>query len=106
MIEKRKVHRHIGRWLIPGLVLLLTVTLIGYWYMKERPSNERIEYFNGSNPIIFHGKQEGNAYIDGDQVYLPIDWFHQHLCRQRFTIGHFNDKNKSDKNTYWQKNLL
>lgn len=79
MIEKRKVHRHIGRWLIPGLVLLLTVTLIGYWYMKERPSNERIEYFNGSNPIIFHGKQEGNAYIDGDQVYLPIDWFHQHL---------------------------
>ncbi|WP_394141510.1 glycosyl hydrolase family 18 protein [Cytobacillus oceanisediminis] len=37
-------------------------------------SKEKAPYFKGENPILFEGKQQGNALIEGEAVYLPLSF--------------------------------
>lgn len=37
-------------------------------------SKEKASYFEGENPILFQGKQRGNAFIDGKTIYIPYSF--------------------------------
>lgn len=61
--------------IITGLIfsLLLIVSSI-LWIYYPFASQQKETYFSGENPILFQGKQAGNAIIEGDTVYLPFEF--------------------------------
>ncbi len=62
-------------WLISGLLfsfLLIISSILLFLYPFA--SVEKTAYFEGENPILFKGKQEGNAIVEGDSVYLPLSF--------------------------------
>ncbi|MGM0788615.1 glycosyl hydrolase family 18 protein [Bacillus infantis] len=68
------------RGLVAGVVLVLLAVISGiiFWlYPFASPVKE--DYFSGENPIIFEGKQEGNAWTDNGNVYLPLSLLQEKL---------------------------
>lgn len=67
-------------WIVSGLVLaflLIFSSIILFLYPFA--SSEKVVYFHGDNPILFGGKQEGNAIVEGDSIYLPISFMKEHI---------------------------
>lgn len=42
-------------------------------------SSDKSAYFKGSYPIIFKGEQQGNAIVDGDSVYVPLEFMKEFI---------------------------
>jgi len=76
--KNRQFFRKKAVWMI-SVGLLIIFSFIGYWWLKERPSDERVEYFSGEYPILYSGNQEGNAVKNGEQLYAPFEFFTTHL---------------------------
>ncbi|MDU1845711.1 MAG: glycosyl hydrolase family 18 protein [Niallia nealsonii] len=58
----------IGFILAVLLVVISTILLIFYPFGNK----DKINYFQGENPIFLNGEQIGNAIFDKDTVYLPL----------------------------------
>lgn len=51
-----------------GVLLVISSILL---FLYPFASKEKAPYFNGDHPIVFSGKQEGNAWVEGDSIYIP-----------------------------------
>ncbi|UQD51980.1 peptidoglycan hydrolase [Bacillus methanolicus] len=61
------------KWILAGLLLsffLIFSSILIFFYPFASPFKK--EYFTGKNPIIFEGKQEGNALIEKNSIYIPL----------------------------------
>lgn len=61
------------KWILAGLFLaffLIVSSILLIFYPFASPVKE--EYFIGKNPIIFEGKQAGNALIEKNSIYIPL----------------------------------
>jgi spore germination protein YaaH len=59
-----------------GFALALIFSSI-FIYFYPFTSNEKQEYFIGEYPILYKGKQVGNALVEGEMVYVPLDFMKQ-----------------------------
>lgn len=68
------------RWIVTGLIasiLFIISSILLFFYPFA--SSEKTSYFTGENPVLFEGKQEGNAIIDGDSVYVSLDFLKENI---------------------------
>lgn len=67
-------------WVISGLLLsfLFIISSI-LLFLYPFASSEKTLYFKGEHPILFNGKQEGNAIVEGDSVYLPLSFLKEFI---------------------------
>jgi spore germination protein YaaH len=73
---------------IAFLFILFSSILVIYYPFA---SKEKIDYFSGENPILFDGKQEGNALIEQGMVYVPLNFMKKYIDNQLI----FDDKSNS-----------
>ncbi|WP_066049380.1 glycosyl hydrolase family 18 protein [Robertmurraya korlensis] len=88
---KKKPHLSKG-WIVTGLIasiLFIISSILLYFYPFA--SSEKTSYFTGDNPVLFQGKQEGNAIIDGESVYIALDFLKEHIDDTIF----FDEKSNS-----------
>jgi spore germination protein YaaH len=52
-----------------GVFLVISSILLFFYPFA---SSEKTSYFKGENPILFLGKQRGNALIEGKTIYVPF----------------------------------
>ena len=70
----RKIHP------LDAVILFLAVLAGGLIvYLYPFAAKEQAAYFQGSFPIVFQGKQAGNAKIDGNVVYLPVSFIKEYI---------------------------
>lgn len=60
----------VGGLLFSLILVISSILLLLYPFA----SSDKTTYFSGKNPIIFEGKQEGNALLDENSVYVPLDF--------------------------------
>ena len=67
-------------WVISGLLLsfLFIISSI-LLFLYPFASAEKKAYFEGENPVLFNGKQEGNAIVEGESVYLPLSFLKKYF---------------------------
>ncbi|MED4015220.1 glycosyl hydrolase family 18 protein [Sutcliffiella cohnii] len=76
--EKNKSLKTIG---IVGILFACTV-IITIISLFPFPSNEKLQYTDLTNPIIYKGKiYEKEALIQEDVIYFPISFFMEHIDR-------------------------
>lgn len=77
-IETSKQKTPAKKWIFAGLLFAFTM-IISSILMLLYPfaSKEKAAYFKGDNPILFMGKQAGNAYKNGDTIYLPLTFLQE-----------------------------
>ncbi|WP_348981249.1 glycosyl hydrolase family 18 protein [Bacillus sp. DNRA2] len=51
-----------------GVLLVISSILI---FLYPFASKDKVQYFKGEHPIVFAGKQQGNAFVDGESIYIP-----------------------------------
>ncbi|KON88602.1 peptidoglycan hydrolase [Sporosarcina globispora] len=62
--------------------LLFAIILIAssvFMLLYPFASKEKVSYFKGNHPILFNGKQEGNAIINGESIYLPLTFLQEFI---------------------------
>jgi spore germination protein YaaH len=67
-------------WIVTGLiasVLLIISSILLFFYPFA--SSEKTSYFTGENPVIFEGKQQGSAIVDGKSVYVSLDFLKENI---------------------------
>ena len=47
-------------------------------------SREKVNYFTGEHPILFQGKQEGNALFMENGIYIPIEFLKEQIDEHIF----------------------
>ncbi|HEY2421224.1 MAG TPA: glycosyl hydrolase family 18 protein [Neobacillus sp.] len=79
-IENNKKNRLSTKWIIGGLltaILLITSSIFLFFYPFA--SKEKKAYFNGENPILFNGKQDGNAVFEGNTLFIPLTFMKKNI---------------------------
>lgn len=67
-------------WIFGGLFIALCLVISSILLLLYPfASKEKVPYFSGSNPILFEGKQVGNALIDGESVYVPLSFVQEKI---------------------------
>ncbi|MFD2444010.1 glycosyl hydrolase family 18 protein [Bacillus sp. CGMCC 1.16607] len=68
------------KWIVTGLILAM-VMIVSSILLLLYPfaSKEKADYFQGENPILFQNRQNGNALIDGETVFIPISFIKEQL---------------------------
>lgn len=79
-VEFHKPKSHAKMWIFAGLLfafllIISSILLILYPFA----SSEKESYFQGENPILYEGKQAGNAIVEGESVYMPISFLKEHI---------------------------
>lgn len=60
-------------WVIGGAIIFVALTIsLLLTILYPFASTESTPYFTGDNPILFKGKQAGNAFVEGETVYIPV----------------------------------
>ncbi|MBU8878578.1 peptidoglycan hydrolase [Bacillus sp. FJAT-29790] len=79
-VELHKQKPLAKKWILAGLlfsiVLIISSILL---FLYPFASTVKESYFQGENPILFEGKQAGNAIVEGDSVYLPISFLQEFI---------------------------
>ena len=73
------------KWIVSALiavVFLLTSSILLFLYPFA--TREQVNYFDGKNPILFNGKQEGNALFIEDEIYIPVTFLKEQLDEHIF----------------------
>ncbi|PLR95264.1 glycosyl hydrolase family 18 protein [Bacillus sp. T33-2] len=52
------------------LLIIISILIVFYPFASSVKEN----YFKGENPVIYKGKQAGNAVIEGNSVYVPLNF--------------------------------
>ena len=55
------------------IVLFVMISSI-LLFLYPFASREKVNYFTGENPILFKGKQEGNALFMENEIYIPLNF--------------------------------
>lgn len=68
------------KWMIggiigAGLLILSSIFLLIYPFA----STEKVEFFKGENPILFNGKQQGNALIQDKTLFVPLTFLQANI---------------------------
>ncbi|MBN8200006.1 glycosyl hydrolase family 18 protein [Bacillus sp. NTK034] len=64
--------------ILAGLLLaLILITSSIFAFLYPFASKEKVSYFKEDHPILFNGKQTGNAYIEGESIYLPLTFLQE-----------------------------
>ncbi|MCM3603694.1 glycosyl hydrolase family 18 protein [Robertmurraya korlensis] len=67
-------------WIITGLIASILVVISSILlFFYPFASSEKTSYFTGENPVLFQGKQQGNAIVDGDSVYVSLDFLKENI---------------------------
>jgi spore germination protein YaaH len=69
--------------------ILIISSILFLLYPFASPKSEK--YFQGENAIVFNGKQEGNAIIEGDVVYIPFEFMKEFIDKNMI----FDEKSNS-----------
>ncbi|WP_394232268.1 glycosyl hydrolase family 18 protein [Niallia oryzisoli] len=70
----------VKKGILAGLVgLLLLILSISLFFLYPFASKEKVNYFSGDNPILYNGKQEGNALLEGETIYLPLTFLKEKI---------------------------
>ncbi|MBA4538516.1 peptidoglycan hydrolase [Bacillus aquiflavi] len=68
------------RFIIGGLSFAFVLTMTSLiLLLYPFHSNVKEPYFTGENPILYNGKQKGNALIEGDTVYVPLSFMEENF---------------------------
>ncbi|MCM3764644.1 glycosyl hydrolase family 18 protein [Neobacillus niacini] len=91
-IEIHKTKKQSKKWLITGIVgcLLLifsSIILLLYPFASE----EKKTYFNGKFPILFKGKQQANALVEGNSLFVPLAFLQEQIDQSIL----YDEKSKS-----------
>jgi spore germination protein YaaH len=79
-IEYNKKNRVSTKWIVGGL--LAAILLIGssiLFLLYPFASKEKKAYFHGENPILFNGKQDGNALIENNTLFVPFSFLKKNI---------------------------
>ncbi|MCH6265445.1 glycosyl hydrolase family 18 protein [Neobacillus citreus] len=79
-IEYQKSKPISPKWLLGGLagsIFLIISSIFLFFYPFA--SEEKKVYFNGSSPILFKGAQQGNALIEGNNIYVPFHFLKESM---------------------------
>ncbi|WP_353615956.1 stalk domain-containing protein [Bacillus sp. 7894-2] len=61
------------KFIFAGLLFAFTLIISSIiLFLYPFASKEKAAYFKGDHPILFMGKQAGNAYLEGETIYLPL----------------------------------
>ncbi|MGJ7913323.1 glycosyl hydrolase family 18 protein [Neobacillus sp. LXY-1] len=76
----RRKHHPRKTWVVGGLIgglllIISAITLLLYPFA----SKEKVAFFQGNHPILFNGRQAGNAIIDGDKVYVSLAFLQKNI---------------------------
>jgi spore germination protein YaaH len=73
------------KWIVSALIavvfLLISSILL---FLYPFASREQVNYFDDKNPILFNGKQEGNALLIEDEIYIPVTFLKEQLDEHIF----------------------
>jgi spore germination protein YaaH len=87
-----KKNRLSTKWIIGGLLLaVLLISSSVFFLLYPFASKEKKEFFSGENPILFNGKQEGNALIEENTLYIPLTFIQKNI--DKYAI--YDEKSKS-----------
>lgn len=68
------------KWILLGfLMAAILVSTSLFLLLFQYASQVKEEYFRGDYPIIFNGKQRGNAYVERETVYVPITFMQKYV---------------------------
>ncbi|MCM3705151.1 MULTISPECIES: glycosyl hydrolase family 18 protein [Cytobacillus] len=77
-IETSKKKAPAKKFIFAGLLFAFTlITSSVILFLYPFASKEKADYFKGDHPILFMGKQEGNAYLEGETTYLPLPFLQE-----------------------------
>ena len=91
-LEYTKNNKLSTKWIIGGLIsaILLIISSI-FLILYPFASTEKKTYFQGQHPILFMGKQQGNALIERNTLFVPLSFVKKSIDG---TI-HYDEKSKS-----------
>lgn len=91
-LDYAKNKKRSTKWIIGGLIgsCLLIFTSI-FFMLYPFASTEKKAYFEGQHPILFKGKQLGNALIEENTLYVPLTF----LMKNIDSSIHYDEKSKS-----------
>ncbi|MDQ1145876.1 spore germination protein YaaH [Bacillus sp. SORGH_AS 510] len=91
-LDYAKNKKRSTKWIIGGLIgsCLLIFSSI-FFMLYPFASTEKKAYFEGKHPILFKGKQLGNALIEGNSLYVPLTFFKKNID----SSIHYDEKSKS-----------
>jgi spore germination protein YaaH len=79
-VEYHKKSTTIRSWMIGGIIaallLIVSSTLL---LLYPFASTVKEPYLHGKNPIVFHGKQNGNALVEGNTLYVPLSFLQKNI---------------------------
>ncbi|MFK9093734.1 glycosyl hydrolase family 18 protein [Bacillus salipaludis] len=68
------------KWIIAGLIGAITLILSSiYLLLYPFASTDKKSYFQGDHPILFNGKQQGNALFEGNTFFVPLKFLKDHI---------------------------
>jgi spore germination protein YaaH len=79
-VEYHKKSTTTRSWIIGGIItalLLIVSSLLLLIYPFASTVKE--PYFQGENPILFHGQQNGNALVEGNTLYVPLSFLQKNI---------------------------
>ncbi len=67
-------------WIFSGLMIAILLGISSILiYLYPFASNEKKTYFQGTNPILFEGTQQGNARLEGDTLFIPLTFLQKNI---------------------------
>ena len=67
------------RILLGFLFVLFVIISSILLFLYPFASKEKVNYFTGEHPILFQGKQEGNALFMENGIYIPIEFLKEQI---------------------------
>lgn len=91
-VEYNKKKNLSTKWIIGGIIIaaLMIGTSI-FMLLYPFASQEKTTYFHNKNPILYEGKQQGNAMMVGNTLFLPFTFMQEKIDRNII----YDEKSKS-----------
>jgi spore germination protein YaaH len=79
-LETYKNNRVQLKWIIGGMIAaILLIASAVYFIFYPFASKEKKIYFHGENPILYQGKQNGNAIYEGKTLFVPLSFLQKNI---------------------------
>lgn len=80
------------KWILGGLLIAILLILSSIFFLLYPfASNDKKTYFEGKNPILFNGQQDGNALLKENTLYVPLTFLKKNIDSNII----FDEKSKS-----------
>lgn len=68
------------KWIIGGLMIaVLLIASSIFWLLYPFASKDKVTFFQNNYPILFEGKQQGNAIVEGNTLFLPLTFIQEKI---------------------------